>query len=183
MTEFSQIQRETLLRPVKPDRVRQDNKGMSYLEGYEVTAHLNRMFGFEGWDKHVTSLSLVFEDSEEKNGRTGWSTCYSASVRLVLRNPEGTVVCTKEDAATGSAQNQPSRADAHDLAIKTAVTDAMKRAAKDLGDQFGLSLYRKGSTEALVKVVIPYQEPRVNAHGLRVPLPEVTEQQLLDGHP
>jgi recombination DNA repair RAD52 pathway protein len=159
VAELSKAQRDILLQPIKPDRVRTDNKGMSYLEGYEVTAHLNRVFGFEGWSKEVTMLEPVFEDSapdEKKGGRLGWFVCYRCSVRLSLHFEMAPSII-KEDAGTGSAENQPSRADAHDLAIKSAVTDALKRAAKDLGDQFGLSLYRKGSTEALVRRVIPYE--------------------------
>ena len=165
---LTQKQRDTLLAPVKADRVRRDNNGMSYLEGYEVVAHLNRLFGFEGWDKYVQDLKLVFEDSQDKNGRTGWYACYSCIVRLVIRDPGQNVMMVKEDAGTGEAQNQPQRAAAHDLAIKTAVTDALKRCAKDLGDQFGLSLYRKGSTDALVKVVIPYDD--ASGGGGRLPL-------------
>jgi recombination DNA repair RAD52 pathway protein len=158
---LSQAQRDILLTGIKPDRVKVDNKGMSYLEGYEITAHLNRIFGFEGWDKHVTRLELVFEDSEVqparegRRERLGWWVCYRATVRLVINGGE----IVKEDVGTGSAENQPSRADAHDLAVKSAVTGALKRAAVDLGDQFGLSLYRKGSTDALVKRVIPYENP------------------------
>lgn len=155
MAELSPRQREILLEPIKDYRVKTDNSGMSYLEGYEVIAHLSRIFGFENWDKHVTSLDLVFEESQEKNNRVGWWVCYRCTVRLVING--GQII--KEDAGTGSAQNQPSRADAHDLAIKSAVTDALKRAAKDLGDQFGLSLYHKGSTDALVRKVIPYEPP------------------------
>lgn len=151
---LTQKQRDTLLAPVKADRVRQV-QGMSHLEGYEVIAHLNRVFGFEGWDKEI-EYSVVFEDDKDGT-RNRWWVCYSAKCRLTIRDPEGNVVAVKEDAATGSALNQPSRGDAHDLALKTAVTDALKRAAKDLGDQYGLSLYRKGSTDALVKVVIPYE--------------------------
>jgi hypothetical protein len=37
------------------------------------------------------------------------------------------------------------------MAIKTAESDAFKRAAINLGDQFGLSLYNNGSTQPVVK--------------------------------
>jgi hypothetical protein len=37
------------------------------------------------------------------------------------------------------------------MAIKTAETQALKRCAINLGDQFGLSLYRNGSTAPLVR--------------------------------
>jgi hypothetical protein len=36
------------------------------------------------------------------------------------------------------------------MAIKTAESDALKRAAINIGDQFGLSLYNNGSTTPVV---------------------------------
>ena len=36
------------------------------------------------------------------------------------------------------------------MAIKTAESDALKRAASNLGDQFGLSLYNNGSSAPVV---------------------------------
>jgi hypothetical protein len=42
------------------------------------------------------------------------------------------------------------------MALKTAVSGALKRAASNLGDGFGLSLYRGGSMEPLVKRVVGY---------------------------
>lgn len=52
--------------------------------------------------------------------------------------------------ACGDAINQPSAADAHDLALKTADSQALKRAAVNCGDQFGLSLYNGGTLEPVV---------------------------------
>ena len=46
--------------------------------------------------------------------------------------------------------------DAHDMALKTAESGALKRAATNLGDQFGLSLYNDGSMLPLVKRVVGY---------------------------
>jgi hypothetical protein len=62
-----------------------------------------------------------------------------------------------EDGATGSAQNLP-YGDAHDFALKNALSYALKRCAKSLGDQFGLSLYNMGQTEPVVRVVVPYAD-------------------------
>lgn len=62
-----------------------------------------------------------------------------------------------EDGATGFAQNQ-TRGEAHDLALKSAVSTALKRAATSLGDQFGLSLYA-GTTNALVRGVLGWDPP------------------------
>ena len=39
---------EQLLRPLNPRRVQKDNSGKSHLAGYDVSAHLTRIFGFGG---------------------------------------------------------------------------------------------------------------------------------------
>lgn len=158
--QFTQAQRDTLLKPIQPHRVAKDNKGMSYVEGYEIQAHLNRLFGFEGWDKEILRLDLLLDDSKpdpDKNNRLGWYVTYLCQIRLTVRSVYGHLVKIVEEAGTGSATNQPIHADAHDLALKSAITDALKRCAKDLGDQFGLGLYNKGSLNALVHRVIPYE--------------------------
>ena len=161
---FTDAQRAQLLKAIVPSRVNKDNKGMSYVEGYEIQAHLNRLFGFEGWDKEIVSIDLAFESMDvnatDRSGkvRPGWWVTYKCMVRLRIY-ADGVLAKLTEEVGTGSGTNQPDRADAHDLAMKSAVTDALKRCAKDLGDQFGLSLYNKGSMDALVKRVIPYEKP------------------------
>lgn len=152
--KFSQAQHDVLLEPIKPYRVKRDNKGMSYLEGYEVIAHLNRIFDFDGWDFEIIDLVEVYDSKvhDEKRDRDGYFVCYRATVQLTIKG------VTREDVGTGEAPNQPDRAAAHDLAVKTAVTDGLKRAARTLGDQFGLSLYADGSLDALVKKTLP-REP------------------------
>jgi hypothetical protein len=40
------------------------------------------------------------------------------------------------------------------MALKTASSDAMKRCAINLGDQFGLGLYDNGSLEPIVKATL-----------------------------
>ena len=42
---LTQIQRDTLLRPIRPSRVKQ-TQGNSYLEAWDVTAYLTKVFGF-----------------------------------------------------------------------------------------------------------------------------------------
>ena len=145
--EFTDEQRKILLQPIKPHRVSKDGKGFSHVEAYEIKAHLNRVFGFEGWGTSIESLKCLFED--EKDGK--WTVAYLCTMRLWVGGK------TSADASTGDATNQRSRADAHDLAVKSAVSGALKRCATALGDQFGLSLYNKGSMEPLVGRVIPYE--------------------------
>lgn len=141
-----------LFQPLNRKRVK-SRQGMAYLEAWDVIAHLTRIFGPLNWDKEVLREELLFED--EKNGK--WTVGYRATVRLTVRSPLGIKV--SEDVATGTAINQPARGDAHDQALKTAVSDALKRAAKDLGNQFGLSLYNDGSTASVVGMSLAHPNP------------------------
>ena len=158
--QFTDRQREILLEPIKPYRVSKDGKGFSHLESYEVKAHLTRVFGFEGWSTRIDSLSCIFEDQGhiEDDNALKWTVAYLCSMTLSIYAPDGVLARESSDASTGDATNQRSRADAHDLAVKSAVSGALKRCATALGDQYGLSLYAKGSMDALVKRVVPYEE-------------------------
>lgn len=146
---------DTLLRPINPRRVLHA-QGQSHVAAFDVIAHLSRVFGFGGWDKEIISLDLVHERHTEPEGKSQgrWWVTYRCVMRLTVRDPDGAVLCRLEDAATGSAQNMPSPAEAHDFAVKNAVSYALKRCAKDLGDQFGLSLYNKGFTGQLVQATL-----------------------------
>lgn len=150
--QFSNKQVETLLRPIKPNRVLRDGKGHSHVSQQDIQAHLIRMFGFGNFDIQVLDVSTVFEEPRANkdgtlNGR--WDVCYRALVRLSIRNQDGELVAFYENGSTATAQNQ-TRGDAHDLAYKSAISLSIKRAAISLGDQFGLSLYNKGQMQALV---------------------------------
>lgn len=168
---LNKAQLDQLFRPINESRVA-NLRGMSYLEAFDVIAHLTRIFGFN-WDKEIEYM-LIYE-SQRDDAKKGWDVGYSARCRLTIKDPEGTVVCVHEDAATGQAQNQPNRGDAHDLALKSAVSDALKRAAKDLGNQFGNSLYDKGSTRSVVGKSLAYEEAPANVTPPEQVAPEVAE--------
>lgn len=143
---------EQLLRPINPRRVLKDGKGHSHVSQQDILAHLIRVFGFGNFDIEVLHAECVFEDPRvDKDGKqTGrWDTCYRAMVRLSIRDDQSNVVCHYENGSTATAQNQ-TRGDGHDLAYKSAISLSVKRAAIALGDGFGLSLYNKGQTSALV---------------------------------
>lgn len=145
---FNEKQVKQLLQPINPRRVLRDPRGNAHVSQQDITAHLNRMFGFGNWSKEVRHVELVY--AEERTDKPGkWNVCYRALVRLTVKDPDGSVICSYEDGSMGVAQNQ-TRGDAHDLAYKSAISLSTKRAAKDLGDQFGLSLYNKGQMTALV---------------------------------
>lgn len=145
-------QYEQLIAGLNESRVAKRSGGggrqLSYLESWDVKAHLIRIFGFGGWSADVLESSLAYE---EKNGNN-WSVGYKVVLRLTIP----TLDCTYTEAAVGSAQ-LPQRGEAHDMAIKTGESDALKRAAINLGTQFGLSLYNNGSLRDVVikTLVVP----------------------------
>jgi hypothetical protein len=157
MANLTTLQRDMLLKPINPKRVLRA-QGQSHLPAFDVEAHLTRIFGYEGWDREILDLWCIAEDGVEKGGRIGWTVTYGCKLRLTVRNPDGEVVKTVDGCATGSANNLPSKGDAHDFAMKNADSYALKRCAKALADQFGLSLYNKGSVKALVQAVIAYDQ-------------------------
>lgn len=136
-------QYEQLLKPLNESRVskrQQAGRNLSYLEAWDVKAHMNRIFGFLNWSADVQDSVLVFE---EKNEKDQWNVGYKVTLCLRI---EG---ATYTEASVGSA-TLPQRGEAHDMAIKTAESDAFKRAAINLGTQFGLSLYSNGSLRDVV---------------------------------
>lgn len=138
-------QYQQLLRPLNGSRVAQrDQAGrkLSYLEAWDVKAHLIRIFGFGGWNWTVENAELAFEDKNEKGY---WNVGYKVIGTLTVP----CLNCSYAEAAVGSA-TLGQRGEAHDMAIKTAESDALKRAAINLGDQFGLSLYNNGSLQPVV---------------------------------
>lgn len=142
---LTQPQLRLLLKPVNPQRVGKV-RGMAHMEAWDIRRQLIRAFGFGGYDLETLALDLIAETNEGKR----WTVIYRAQVRLTIKDAEGQPIARWEDGAAGDSVNQPSRGDAHDMAMKTALSQALKRCATNLGDQFGLSLYNDGSTEPVV---------------------------------
>lgn len=143
---------------IDPNRVKKA-QGQSHLEGWDIRAHLTRIFGFDGWDEEVLSIECIYENlgNQLKADKKQWYVTYRCTMRLTIwgQDDQGQRAVAKisEEGAVGGAENQPSHADAHDLAMKEAMTQALKRCAINLGNQFGLSLYSNGSTASVAAVI------------------------------
>jgi recombination DNA repair RAD52 pathway protein len=148
-TGLTPLQIDALMRPLDSRRVAHDNKGMSYLEAWDIRRHLIRTFGYGGWTIDTLALDLVRE-IEHAEDRPRYTVVYRAQVRLTIYDTHGAKVAHFDDGAAGDASRQPSLGDAHDLAMKTALSQAVKRCAVNLGDMFGLSLYNNGSADPVV---------------------------------
>ena len=109
---------------------------LSYIEGWHVIAEANRIFGYDAWDRETISNTCVWEGMKR-----GCPACaYVAKVRITVR--AGPLTVTRE--GSGSGQGAAiSPGEAHEIALKSAETDATKRALATFGNPFGLALYDK----------------------------------------
>ncbi|PBC72350.1 MULTISPECIES: Rad52/Rad22 family DNA repair protein [unclassified Streptomyces] len=149
---FTPVQLRMLHKGIAGNRVCH-TQGQSYVEAWDVRRHLIRIFGFGGFSIETLSLDLVSQQ-EIKPGR--WTVVYRAQVRLTVYAADGREITHFEDGAAGDAINQPKLGDAHDMAMKTALSQALKRCAVNLGDQFGLGLYNGGKSDAVVHFSAPH---------------------------
>jgi hypothetical protein len=160
--QVTQAQYDYLRQGINSDRIRQ-MQGMSHIEAWDVRRTLIRIFGFGGYDIEDRGITLVKEietPPDHPKGKTRWTVVYLAKVRLIIKDAHGREIAHFDDSATGDAINMPSIGDAHDFAVKTASSQALKRCAVNMGDQFGLSLYNKGCTGGVVvkSLVSPHDD-------------------------
>lgn len=154
MTGLTKNQVQFLLAPIDTWRIGQAN-GRPNMMAYDIRAHLNRTFGFGNWDGEATHMELIAENfHQNKKGNDAVTVIYRCRYTLRVRDPHGNPLATYTEWAMGSAKSQPvyNLDEAHDLALKSAESQALKRCAINLGDQFGLSLYGGGRTDALVQI-------------------------------
>jgi recombination DNA repair RAD52 pathway protein len=160
-----------LMGPLNAARVAHRNQGgaqLSYLEAYDVRATLIRVFGFGNFSVEIIDSKVLRGDLREReNARPIWDVTMQATVRLTIHATSATYT---ESAI--SMQSNPDFGEAADFAIKTAESDALKRAATNLGTQFGLGLYDNGSTREIVRVLF---EPG-QRDALGQPAPATPEQ-------
>ena len=130
--------------PLDPSRVKTregpGGKTLSYLEGHDCVRTANEIFGVGDWGYSVQNIQcLGFGTVNVKDSDTGQAhqeqrTMYYATVELRV----GSCLPILE---VGFGTTRGDRPEHHEMAVKGAVTDGLKRCLKNYGDQFGLSLY------------------------------------------
>lgn len=115
---------------------------LAYAEGHEIISMMNTIFGWHGWNSKVMSSETDYATSD--NGGK-WSVGVAVTVRVtVFVNDDGDVRdAFHEDIGYGTMDNAPSRGKAMEKARKEAVTDGLKRAARQFGKATGGCLYDK----------------------------------------
>ena len=107
---------------------------LHYVEGWHVISEANRIFGYDAWDRRTVATKCV---SSSGNGQHHFA-AYTAKVRITVRAGDITIV--REGSGTGEGSGiTPGQA--HEISLKSAETDATKRALATFGNPFGLALY------------------------------------------
>ncbi len=113
---------------------RQGAATLPYVEGWHAISEANRIFGFDGWDRETLEMSCLLQRSQH-----GRSHClYSVKVRITVHAGARQICREGHGTGTGDATDP---AEAHDMALKAAETDATKRALITFGNPYGLALY------------------------------------------
>ena len=134
---FSSSQIRKLQQNVKACDIRtrtMNGRELSYIEGWHAISEANRIFGFDGWNRETLESRCI----SGRETRGTFQALYIAKVRVTVRADEHTII--REGYGTGEGQGS-SAGEAHEKAIKTAETDATKRALATFGKPFGLALY------------------------------------------
>jgi DNA repair and recombination protein RAD52 len=142
---FNEIQLKILNQELNQNRIKTRDKGnitLSYIEGFDVIETANKVFGFGNWDYAISKLEQV---SQEQNQNQNNIVCYKAIVQIQVHSENHLEAVKREDVGFGTGVAK-TLADAHEGAAKEAVTDALKRALRSFGNQFGNSLYDKSRT-------------------------------------
>ena len=111
---------------------------LDYISGEHAIAEANRIFGFDGWSCETVHMECVKENPPT----------YIARVRVRAGG------VTREGWGGDNGND-------HENAVKGAETDAIKRALRTFGNQFGLPLYDKEeNAENLTRGSEPASKPR-----------------------
>lgn len=142
--------RTELAKPLDGTRVKQRPNGrggqLSYIETHDSIRTANEIFGFGNWGHEIMSHKLidtiVVHNSDQKPGvHVG----YICVVKLTV---EGCLPTSGVGYGDATEYRESGPVTAHELAAKEAESDALKRALKNFGDQFGLALYDKDAANS-----------------------------------
>lgn len=114
--------------------------GMRYIAGYVAIENANRIFGYKNWGYKVTEKPTLIKEVEIKTKNPAWFYICSVESWVLIddkktRREDVGLKAVTFTKATGKPQLE--------VAYKGCVTDALKRALRAWGNQFGNSLYDK----------------------------------------
>ena len=162
---FNEQQKEMLAQKLDKKHVKQRKggagKSLSYIEAWHAIDEANRIFGYDRWNRHLIRLECV-EASERGDGKKGYMAHYIATVRIEVQHPEGLGKTIFRDGTGYGNSYGFTQGEAHEVAVKEAESDAMKRALMTFGNPFGLALYDKAQAQVGTDVPeIMTEKPRL----------------------
>lgn len=144
---FSAQQEKLLASPLSPTVIKKrqsfGNSGptLVYIEGWYAIDKANQIFGYDGWSMETIRLEETSRDEgKDRKGNVQWQVSCVATVRVRVGQNGHTI--TREGTGFGSGFSKLI-GDAIEGAYKEAETDALKRALRSFGNQFGNALYDK----------------------------------------
>ena len=144
------------------ERATDDGTLLRYLEGWRAIAQANAIFGHDRWGAEL--VGEVAYRPLPAHGRARGGTpggLYTATVRITI---DGGLAHSDVGAATVSDPNP----EAHAVAYKAAVTDALKRALRHFGDQFGNALWAGAERDELAPLDTETQPDDLRAQVLQI---------------
>jgi hypothetical protein len=124
---------------------------LHYVEGWHVIREANRIFGYDAWDRRTVATKCISSSGSGEHHVAA----YSAKVRITVR--AGDILIVREGSGTGEGLGL-TPGQAHEIALKSAETDATKRALATFGNPFGLALYdREQNHIRKARAVVPAQ--------------------------
>lgn len=114
---------------------------LSYVSSHYVIDKLNEVLGQGNWSYDAENVINVHTGKISTNYGDSYTCHYICKVRLNASIGGKSTFFSDYGYGDGTDKNNPGKA--HELAIKEAVTDGLKRCAKNLGPVLGLALYDK----------------------------------------
>src|SRR5574344_269153 len=170
---FNENQLKILNEELNSSRIKTREKGnvsLSYIEGFDVIDTANLIFGYGNWSYLISKLEQV---SQEQNHNQNFVVCYKAVVKLIVKDDNHSKSIFRQDVGFGTGVSK-TLADSHENAGKEAVTDALKRAMRSFGNQFGNSLYDKTKNHQVNSESTPSSSSRPQQINYRQSAPTVT---------
>lgn len=114
---------------------------LSYIAGHRIIQNLNEVYP-DKWKFELVRFEEIYKKEivNEKKGKTGYEVGVFCCGKLTINGAEP---ITMEDVGYGLGTDYNNMLYAHESAGKEAVTDCLKRCAKNLGNYFALALYDK----------------------------------------
>lgn len=160
---LDQAAKESLAAPLDLNNVKKrkgaGGRTLDYISGEHAISEANRIFGFDGWSSETLEMKCVNEKQPT----------YIARVRVRAGG------VTREGWGGDNSHD-------HENAVKGAETDAIKRALRTFGNQFGLPLYDKEeNAENLTRGSEPAPKPRPTPSPEFKRTQEIVEKEIKTG--